>query len=89
MFNLPKPDYIKMDVDGAEDMIIQGMKKVLVNEKLRSINIEVTGNVSKHEAVLNKLKDYKFQLFQEHVHNNGSEFYTSDYYFLRKGSSSI
>ncbi|OCC30846.1 Uncharacterized protein GNX_0588 [Leptospira interrogans serovar Canicola] len=28
-FNLPKPDYIKMDVDGIEHIILKGGKNVL------------------------------------------------------------
>jgi len=37
------PDYIKIDVDGAETSIIAGMSKTVQNEKLRSVVIEVSG----------------------------------------------
>ena len=36
------PDYIKIDVDGAEESIISGMTETVQNEKLRSVVIEVS-----------------------------------------------
>ena len=36
------PDYIKIDVDGAEESIILGMTETVQNEKLRSVVIEVS-----------------------------------------------
>jgi FkbM family methyltransferase len=36
------PDYIKIDVDGAEESIISGMTGTVQNEKLRSVVIEVS-----------------------------------------------
>jgi FkbM family methyltransferase len=37
------PDYIKIDVDGAEESIISGMTETVQNQKLRSVVIEVSG----------------------------------------------
>jgi FkbM family methyltransferase len=36
------PDYIKIDVDGAEESIISGMVETVKNKKLRSVVIEVS-----------------------------------------------
>jgi FkbM family methyltransferase len=36
------PDYIKIDVDGAEESIVSGMTGTVQNEKLRSVAIEVS-----------------------------------------------
>lgn len=36
------PEYIKIDVDGAEENIISGMNKTIKNSKLRSVVIEVS-----------------------------------------------
>ena len=36
------PDYIKIDVDGAEESIISGMTETIQNKKLRSVVIEVS-----------------------------------------------
>jgi len=38
------PDYIKIDVDGAEESIISGMTETVQNKKLRSVVIEVSDN---------------------------------------------
>jgi len=35
------PDYIKIDVDGIEHLILSGSKKILVNKKIKSILIEL------------------------------------------------
>ena len=35
------PDFIKMDVDGTEELIIEGAKKTLSNPKVKSLLIEV------------------------------------------------
>jgi FkbM family methyltransferase len=37
------PDYIKIDVDGAEQKIILGMTKTVQNKKLKSVVVEVSG----------------------------------------------
>jgi FkbM family methyltransferase len=37
------PDYLKIDVDGAEQHIIAGMAKTVQNTRLRSVVIEVSG----------------------------------------------
>ena len=41
-FNLEKPDYIKIDVDGIEYLILSGLSEILNNTK--SILLEVTDN---------------------------------------------
>ena len=35
------PNYIKIDVDGIEDLILAGAKKMLSNKKVKSILIEI------------------------------------------------
>jgi FkbM family methyltransferase len=37
------PDYIKIDVDGAEQSIISGMSETVRNERLKSVVVEVSG----------------------------------------------
>ena len=41
MVNL-SPDYIKIDVDGAEQSIISGMSETARNKKLKSVVVEVS-----------------------------------------------
>jgi FkbM family methyltransferase len=40
LLNLPQPDYIKMDVDGIEHIILQGGREVL--RKIKGILVEIT-----------------------------------------------
>ena len=40
--NVPMPNHVKIDVDGAEFGILQGMKEVLENHELKTIMIEIT-----------------------------------------------
>jgi FkbM family methyltransferase len=41
-YTLLYPDYIKIDVDGAEESIILGMTETVKNERLRSVVVEVS-----------------------------------------------
>ena len=47
------PDYIKIDVDGTEHIILKGMKENLKNKKIKSILIEVN---KKNKLQFNKIK---------------------------------
>lgn len=46
-FNLPKPDHIKLDVDGNELMIMEGLKNIL--QSVRTVSIEVEGRNAEGE----------------------------------------
>ena len=41
---LELPDYIKIDVDGIEHLILKGGEKYLKNKKIKSIAIEINEN---------------------------------------------
>ena len=58
-FSLPYPDYLKIDVDGIEHLILQGADKTLVN--LKSIFIEVSENFLEQKTIVeNILKKNNF-----------------------------
>ena len=38
------PNYVKIDVDGIEDLILEGANKILSNETLKSLSIELNEN---------------------------------------------
>jgi FkbM family methyltransferase len=44
IFNLPQPDYIKMDVDGIEHFILRGGREVL--QKIKGILVEISDDFS-------------------------------------------
>ncbi len=62
--NFEIPDYLKIDVDGLEHLILEGGNQFLNNEKIKSISIEINEN---YQEQLNKVKDlmhsfnYKFK----------------------------
>tara|TARA_B100001540_G_C15801325_1_gene640044 strand:+ start:1584 stop:2471 length:888 start_codon:yes stop_codon:yes gene_type:complete len=49
------PDYIKIDVDGLEHIILKGAKKLLKNKKLRKISIELNENFKEQYQTVNKI----------------------------------
>ena len=63
---LEVPDYIKIDVDGIEHLILQGGNKYLNNKKIKSISIELNENFSVQFNTVIKIMDkYKFILKQK------------------------
>ncbi len=60
------PDYIKIDVDGIEHLILLGFKKNLKNKKIKSILIEVNENYNEQFRNITKiLKNSGFVLKQK------------------------
>jgi FkbM family methyltransferase len=59
------PDYIKIDVDGAEESIIAGMTETVQNKKLRSVVIEVSDK--SESAILNFFHRAGFRIEFERV----------------------
>ncbi len=65
------PDYIKIDVDGIEHLILEGGNKFLIDKKVKSISIEINENFKQqYEKVLNLMKKYNFKfLHKKHTDN--------------------
>jgi len=60
------PDYIKIDVDGIEHLILEGGDKFLKNEKVKSLSIEVNENFKEqYNNILNLMKKYKFKVLHK------------------------
>ncbi|MDC0896219.1 FkbM family methyltransferase [Candidatus Pelagibacter sp.] len=67
------PDYIKIDVDGIEHLILEGSGKFLSDKKVKSLSIEINENFKEqYEKVLNLMKEYKFKIL--HKKNNDDMF---------------
>ena len=63
--NLPNPDYIKIDVDGIEHLILKGGKNVVSNSK--SILIENSKKFKEQNETINNLfKELSFKLTSEY-----------------------
>jgi len=84
------PDYIKIDVDGIEHLILEGGNKFLSNEKVKSVSIEINENFKEqYNKVLDLMKKNKFTLLKKKHNDNlffeGSKFNkTYNYIFTKK-----
>ena len=69
------PDYIKIDVDGIEHLILEGGDKFLNNEKVKSLSIEINENFKyQYDNILNLMNKYKFKvLHKKHNEENFSK----------------
>lgn len=60
------PDYIKLDVDGIEHLILEGSSKILNNEKIKSCSIEVNENYKEqYEKILDIMKQNNFKILHK------------------------
>ena len=87
---LDVPNYIKIDVDGIEHLILKGGDKLLNNLKVSEIQIEINENFKEQmNTVMKIMKENKFK-FKEKKRNEESGYYNNDkyskfynYYFKR------
>ena len=84
------PDYIKIDVDGIEHLILEGGDKFLTHQKVKSLSIEINENFKEqYEKVLDLMKKNRFKFFQKKFnkdfHLERSPFNkTFNYIFIKK-----
>ena len=76
------PDYIKIDVDGIEHLILEGAGDYLKNRKIKSISVEINENFKlQYSNVLKIMKKYNF--FLRHKKNNIGSFAGANQKFFR------
>ncbi len=61
VFDCPVPNHIKIDVDGIETRIVDGMQNTLRNESLRSVLIEINKDSSDVESLLETFRQAGFR----------------------------
>jgi len=84
------PDYIKIDVDGVEHLILKGGAKLFKNPKILEIQIEINENyIDQYNSVLKLMEECLFK-FKEKKRNDSSGYYQDikfskiyNYYFTR------
>jgi FkbM family methyltransferase len=60
------PDYIKIDVDGIEHLILEGGNKYLKNNKLKSLSVEINENFKdQYEKVLKIMRESNFKILHK------------------------
>ena len=63
------PDYIKIDVDGIEHLILEGANEFLNHKKIKSLSIEINENYEEHyKKVLSIMSSNQFKIL--HKKNN-------------------
>ena len=80
IFGAPVPNYIKIDVDGAELDVILGAKKTLRNYSLKSIQIEVDDKKNSASQVIKLILESGFVIESKTNFKNS----ISNYIFYRK-----
>jgi len=64
------PDFIKIDVDGIEHLVLEGASKHLRNKKIKSLSIEINENFEdQYKKVLDIMKKNEFKILYK-KHNN-------------------
>ena len=57
------PDYVKIDVDGIEHLILEGADRLLESTKIKEISVEINEDfVEQKQRVENVLSKYNFDL---------------------------
>ena len=61
-YGLPQPTHIKIDVDGLESAVIKGAQKVLRDERLRDILIEINEGDESDTLMVQSLEHIGFRI---------------------------
>ena len=60
------PNYIKIDVDGIEHLILEGGSHFLNNSKIKSISVEINENFKdQYKNTMKIMKENNFELIQK------------------------
>ena len=80
------PDYIKIDVDGIEHLILEGGDKFLNDKKVKSLSIEINENFKEqYDKVLNLMNKYEFKLLHKKQNDDiYSEKFKNTYNYIFK-----
>ena len=66
-WKLPQPNYLKIDVDGIESKIISKSKKLLSNNKLKSVLIEINPHREEDKSILKTMANFNFSYSDKQV----------------------
>ena len=87
-YHLEYPDYVKIDVDGIEHLILKGMENILSNTKLKSILVECCDLFDEQKKDVDKiLSSHGFEIKTvgtNPLYNEGVDSYTHNYIYRRK-----
>ena len=66
-WKLPQPNYLKIDVDGIEFKIISKSNKILLDNKLKSVLIEINPHREEDKSILKTMADFNFSYSDKQV----------------------
>ncbi|MEE2746454.1 MAG: FkbM family methyltransferase [Pseudomonadota bacterium] len=83
-FELPFPNHIKIDVDGNEPHVVNGMKETLSDDRLTSVAIEINNELDNHLEALERIKAANFKILEDDKYINHAylSVTTTQNYFL-------
>jgi len=64
-FNLPIPQHLKIDVDGLEEEIISGAKKLLSDTSLKTVMVEITERRGMTSPIYEAMRDAGFAILMK------------------------
>lgn len=68
-FHFSVPNHIKIDVDGTEFSVLQGMEETLSNAALRSMLLELNNGIGQDRMILDYLSRKGFEIHSKHGFN--------------------
>ena len=80
IFGFESPQHIKIDVDGSEYKIIEGMKKTLKDKRLKSVLIEISSE-DDYKKIYTMFTKLDFKLKDQGSNKKSQE--AHNYIFLR------
>ena len=93
--NIKKIDYLKIDVEGSDYKVLEGLKKSMLSIPIRLIKIEVifldqVGYEDNFKNILNLLDNYDFKIYAfPNIKHLNSKIYLVDIFFINKSLSKI
>ncbi len=78
-FNLPQPEMIKIDVDGAEEDILKGACTTLSSKKLKTVLVEIDELMLSSASITSLMEENSFKLHSKHVRDPR----TNNYIFIK------
>jgi FkbM family methyltransferase len=80
-FGLEQPNHLKLDVDGAEPLVLRGARKALADPALRSVLVEVTEGEPETEEIVSLIEAGGLELHSKHFHERSG---VSNFVFVRR-----
>jgi FkbM family methyltransferase len=82
-YNNPCPNHIKIDVDGNEYKVINGMKRVLNDSNLKTLAIEINTRIKRDDDLLKVIKDCNFIKVDGYQNKKNEQIGIINYFFKK------